>query len=112
MDGRISIKFHQPSYFFSHYELRERAIFFYDDNWRSCDKDNFSVVFTEVTFNYLDNPEDYLALKYADKVVKIKKDHDSRILIQTIEQKLLFCTFKGAYMLRNEVPNLFVLDFL
>ena len=39
-----------------------------------------------------------------ERLLKIKKDGESKELIKLVERILFLCLFRGAYCLRNEVP--------
>lgn len=59
------------------------------------------IQFTETTFNYLSESDEYFSLKMGEKSLKIKKDNESKEAIKTIERRLFMCSFRGAFCLRN-----------
>lgn len=54
MEGKINIKFNQVSYTPIFFNLRGRAIFFYElAELGQADKQSFKISFNETTYNYL-----------------------------------------------------------
>lgn len=70
------------------------------------------VHFTETSFNYQSENDEYFSLKFGEKMLKIKKDNESRDVLKAIERCLFLCAFRGAFCLRNEVPAHSVEDYV
>lgn len=68
--------------------------------------------FTETTFNYQSENDEFFSLKFDEKVLKIKKEMETREFLKILERMLFMASFRGVYCLRNEVPSCYVEDYV
>lgn len=59
------------------------------------------IPFNETSFNYQSENDEYFSLKFGERVLKIKKQNESKEAVKAIERCLFLCSFRGAFCLRN-----------
>lgn len=74
LEGRLNVKFTETGYTSMIYNLRRRAIFFYTvGELERQERETFMVHFTETTFNFQSENDEFFSLKFNEKVLRIKK---------------------------------------
>lgn len=113
LEGKLKGKSNQINYNVYHFNLRSNALVLYkNDQVDAGDKQLFYITLNENTYDYLSDATDFLFLKGDQKNFRVFKDQSSKELIDRLQKKLLYYSFRGAYAFRNEVPDWRVEDYI
>lgn len=79
LEGRLNVKFTEAGYTPMNYNLRRRGIFFYQPGEpERQERETFMVHFTETTFNFQSENDEFFSLKFNERVLRIKKENEAR----------------------------------